>query len=124
MTLKILLAYFFVCLIERPQDDITFIATNVIHELFGKDKNYIQGVIGELPQLSTLKELIDAIKDNPLLFKLKTLDLKDFLAVAGGISFSAFGTKLIAAAARAAVLLHGPRLRHCHPQGLQQDHPG
>jgi hypothetical protein len=104
LTLKVLLAYYFVGLQEDRSSDITFVAINVIRSIYGSEKGYILGVIEELPQLNTLAELLDAMLSNPVLYKLKGFELKDFYNLLGGISFSALGGKLVIAACEAPCL--------------------
>lgn len=104
LTLKVLLAYFFLTLQENPNEDVTFIATNVIRSIYGTEKDYILGVIEDLTHMATLSDLLVAIRSNPILFKLKNLDLKDTIAIVGSISFAALGPKVIAAAAEAPCL--------------------
>lgn len=104
LTLKVLLAYYFVCLEEVADDGLEFIATNIIRSIYGTEKGYLMGVIDGLPKLKDLGDLLAAIQTNPTLFKLKALDIKDLLAVISGISFSGLGGKVIAASAEAPCL--------------------
>lgn len=104
LTLKVLLAYYFVCLEETSDDGLELVSTNIIRSIYGTEKGYILGVVGELPKLTTLEDLLIAIQTNPTLFKLKSLDLKDMLSVISGISFSGLGGKIIAASAEAPCL--------------------
>jgi len=104
LTLKVLLAYYFLSLQENPSEDVTFIGVNVIRSIFGTEKGYILGVIEDLPRMPMLPDLLAAIHNNPILYKLKTVGLKDFIGVVGGISFASMGNKVIAAAAEAPCL--------------------
>lgn len=104
LTLKVLLAYYFVTLSEDVMSGIEFVATNVIRSLFGTDKGYIHGVIENLGRLETLGALLNAIHANPILYKLKSLGMKDFTHIVGSISFSALGPKVISAACEAPCL--------------------
>lgn len=104
LTLKVLLAYYFICLEEVSDDGLEFIATNIIRSIYGTEKGYLMGVIDGLPKLVNLGDLLAAIQTNPTLFKLKALDIKDLLAVISGISFSGLGGKVIAASAEAPCL--------------------
>jgi hypothetical protein len=104
LTLKVLLAYFFLTLQENPSDDMVFIGVNVIRSIYGTEKDYILGVIEELPRMTTLSDLVGAIRDNPILFKLKVLDQKSMIAMAGSIGFAALGPKVIAASTEAPCL--------------------
>lgn len=104
LTLKVLLAYYFVALQEEPTTDIEFIALNVIRTLFGTEKGYITGVIEDLPRMGSLVDLLKAIHSLPELYKLRSMGLKDFIFIVGSISFSAMGPKVISAAAEAPCL--------------------
>lgn len=104
MTLKVLLAYFFVGLQEENNTDLVLVASNVIRGIYGSEKGYILGVIEEVPKMATLEDLLGAMRSNPVLYKLKATDLKDMLAVIGGISFAALGNKVILAACEAPCL--------------------
>lgn len=104
LTLKVLLAYFWVGLQEEPTNDIEFIALNVIRTLFGTEKGYVMGVIDGLKRMSTLLDLLKAIHELPELYKLRSMGLKDFIYIVGSISFSAMGPKVISAACEAPCL--------------------
>lgn len=104
LTLKVLLAYFFLSLQEKATEDMTFIGINVIRSIYGTEKDYILGVIEDLPRMATLNDLAMAIRSNPILFKLKTLDQKGIIGLAGSIGYAALGPKVIAAACEAPCL--------------------
>ena len=104
MTLKVLLTYYYVGLIEDDPTELSFVAMNVIREIYGADKGFVLTVIEGLERLLTLGQLLMAIKANPILYKLKTLELKDFLSVVGGMSFSTMSPRIIVAAAEAPCL--------------------
>ena len=104
ITLKILLSYYFVCLMETRLTDVQFVATNVIRGVYGLEKTTIDNVISDLPLLKDLKGLLDVIHHMPALYKLKTMTLKDFLTIVGRMSFSALGQHIVASAAEAPCL--------------------
>lgn len=104
LTLKVLLAYYYVCLQESPSDELDFIVLNIVSTLFGTRRDYVLGVIEELPRITTLPDLLEQIKANPILFKLKTLSLKELITIVGSISFAAMGPKIISVAAEAPCL--------------------
>lgn len=104
LTLKVLLAYYFLSLQESNVDDVVFIGLNVIRSLYGTEKDYILGVVDELPQMANLMDLLKAIHSNPILFKLKYLTLKELIANVGSISFAALGPKIVSAASEAPCL--------------------
>lgn len=105
MTLKILLAYFFVGLEEPLNSDLELVTINVCRTIFGADKGQVMGVIENLGRLSTLMDLHKAMLENPFLYKLKTISFKDFLHVVGGISFAALGRWVVGAAVEAPCLM-------------------
>lgn len=98
LTLKILLAYYFVGLQEDGNADLGFITTNVVREIYGSDKGYVEGVIENVPQLTNIPDLLKAMHDNPTLYKTKQLGLKELIASMGGISFMSLGGKVIGVA--------------------------
>lgn len=104
LTLKTLLAYYFVSLQEPQGSDLELVATNVIREVYGTDKGYVLGVIQDLQemgQMHNIEQLLTAINKNPTLYKLKGYGLKDFIGAISGITFAALGNKVIGAACEA-----------------------
>lgn len=112
MTLKVLLAYYFIGLEEENNTDLELVTINVVRSIYGSEKGFVLGVIEGLPKLNRLGAskpgqedgLLEAIHQNPILFKLKSLTLKDFIQLIGGIMFSSIGPKVIAAACEAPCL--------------------
>jgi hypothetical protein len=104
LTLKVLLAYYMICIQEDVTTDLELLALNVIRSIYGSEKGYILGVVEGVPKLSTLEQLFDAIRNNPVLYQLKGVEFKDFMALLGGISFVALGSKVIIASAEAPCL--------------------
>lgn len=104
LTLKVLLAYYMICIQEDVTTDLELLALNVIRSIYGSEKGYILGVVEGMPKLSTLQDLFEAIRNNPVLYQLKGVEFKDFMALLGGISFVALGSKVIIAAAEAPCL--------------------
>lgn len=104
LTLKVLLAYYFLGLQESSLTDLVFIGQNVIRSIYGTDKDYILGVIDGAPKMANLPDLLVSIRANPILFKLKNLTLKDTIQLVGSISFAALGPRIISAAAEAPCL--------------------
>lgn len=102
--LKILLAYYYVCLMENPNTDYQFVAENVIRNVFGIELSLIQGVISDLGYLGNIKDLLAAINKSPVLYKLKGLNLRDFLGLTGRMSFSAVGKHVVNASLEAPCL--------------------
>jgi len=104
LTLKVLLSYYMICIQEDVTTDLELLALNVIRSIYGSEKGYILGVVEGVPKLSTLEQLFEAIRNNPVLYQLKGVEFKDFMALLGGISFVALGSKVIIASAEAPCL--------------------
>jgi len=62
-------------------------------------------VIGEVGHLRTLEDLLKAIHANPILYKLKGVDLKDFMALGSSIVMTALKGPVVGAALEAPCLL-------------------
>ena len=104
LTLKILLAYYFIGLEEENGTDLELVGTNVIRSINGGEKGVILNVIDDLPRMALLEDILVAIRKNPVLFKLKSLDMKDFMFLISTMTFSALGGRLVIAAAEAPCL--------------------
>lgn len=104
MILKMLLIYYYVGLIEQDDDELELVSMNVIRSIYGAEKGVALSAIDGVPQLKNLPELLEAIKANPALYKLKHTSLADFMAVVGSISFSAMKGNVVKAAAEAPCL--------------------
>lgn len=104
MTLKILLAYYFVGLEEPLNTDLELVTINVCRTIFGADKGFVLGVIEGLGRLPTLIELHEAIINNPVLYKLKTVSFKDFLHLVSTITYASLGKQVVGASTEAPCL--------------------
>lgn len=104
LTLKVLLSFYFVGLQETNNTDLELVTANVVGEIYGTDKGYIDGVISGVPKLENLGDLLKAIQTNPTLYKLKHLGLKELISSMGGISFMSLGNKIVASACEAPCL--------------------
>lgn len=104
-TLKTLLAFYVVCLMELPNTDLQLVGENVVRNIFGFEKQFILGVIEDVPHLQNLEELVVAIRKNPILYKLNGLTLKEMMALCGALTFTALGSKVVVAACEAPCLL-------------------
>lgn len=98
-TLRIILAYYYVCLMEDTSTDYKYVAQNAIKAALRYDINDIRDVIDDLGYVGSLPELIAAITSHPQLFALSKLDMAGLIAVAGTIFFSTSGFKFIVSAA-------------------------
>lgn len=98
-TLRILLAYYYVCLIESPDVDYTFIAQNSIQQALKFPGMRVRRVIEDLGYVSTIQELLNIIREHPELLPLNRLDLSGLIQAASGIFFANSGFKQIVPAA-------------------------
>lgn len=104
-TLKCLLAFYVVCLIEQPNTDLVLVGQNVLREIYNTEKEFALAVIEDVPHLDSLESLLNAIRANPILFKLKGLGMKDFIALNSSLIFAALGSQVVGAASEAPCLL-------------------
>jgi len=104
MTLKILLAHYFIGLEEPVNSDLELVTINVTRSIFGADKGFVLGVIENVGRLPTLVELHEAIIENPVLYKLKTVTFRDFLHLVSTYTFAALGKHVVGAATEAPCL--------------------
>lgn len=104
-TLKVLLSFYVVCLVEQPNTDLQFVGENVVRTVFGMEKDFTQGVIEGVPHLATLEQLAIEIRKNPQLYKLRGLGLKDLIALVSSLTFTGLGNKVVGAAAEAPCLM-------------------
>jgi len=120
-TFKNLLAFYIVCLIE-PVDtpDLTLVGINVLHEVFRTDREFALSVIEGVPHMKGLEDLLTAAKANPILFKLKVVTMKDFIAILSSLTFSGLGGRVVGAASEAPCLLAGFVYACARFRGLQK----
>lgn len=104
-TLKCLLAHYVVCLSEQPNTDLIFVTENVIRSIYGMEKDFILGVVEDVPHLNSLGDLLNAIHNNSILYKLKGLTLKDLISVCSSLTFTGLGAPVVGAASEHACLL-------------------
>lgn len=97
--LKIILAYYYVCLLEGPIESLSYVATNSIRSALPFSIDDINGVIEGLGFIGTLPDLHKAIVTNPELFSLSRLDISGLLQAGSGIFFAPSGYRQIVQAA-------------------------
>lgn len=106
LTLKVLLAHYFIGLEEPVGSDVELVTINVLRNIYGTDKGYIVTVLEQVDEpLTDLIALHKAIISNPTLYKLKHLSFKDFLHVIGSITYAALGKHIIGAACECPTLM-------------------
>lgn len=97
--LKIILAYYFVCLLEGPIPELTYVAKNSIRSALPFSINDIGDVIDAMGYVGTLADLHKVITTHPELFSLSRLDLSGLIQAGGGIFFAPSGYRQIVQAA-------------------------
>lgn len=106
LTLKVILAHYFIGLEEPIGSDVDLVTINVLRNIYGTDKGYIVMVLEQLDgRLTDLVALHKAIITNPTLYKLKHLSFKDFLHVIGTITYAALGKHIVGAACECPTLM-------------------
>lgn len=103
--LKVLLVYYVVCLMEQEGTDLTLVGQNVVRTVYNWQADFTLGVIEDVGHLRNLEDLLKAVQKNPVLYKLKGVDLKDFMALASSIVFTALKGPVVGAAVEAPCLL-------------------
>lgn len=99
MTLRIIIAHYFVCLFENPTVDFTFVSQNAISRSLRIPQTDVLNVIGDLGYLGKLEDLLGAIKAEPSLFSLSRLDLGGLVAAGSSIFFATSGFRMLMGAA-------------------------
>lgn len=97
--LKIILAYYYVCLLEGPQNDLGFIANNSIRNALPFSVSDIQEVIEDMGHIGTVQDLLKTINTHPELLPLNRLDIQGLLQAAQGIFFAPSGYRQVVQAA-------------------------
>lgn len=103
MHLEIILTHYWVCMTESSNVNREFITVNVCKDVLHirTADNYIQ----EIPEMDGIKSLLDVLHDYPQMYKLKAMDLKDFLSILSKLSFSSVGRQVITSAVEAPCLM-------------------
>lgn len=90
-TLRVILAHYYVCLSESPSVDYNFISMNAVSRALRLTQNTVVEALEGVGYISTVQELLDAIKKHPSLFTLTRLDIGSLVAVGSGVFFSTSG---------------------------------
>lgn len=98
-TLRIVIAYYYVCLLEDQNTDYNFIAQNSIQQALKFPGMRIRRTIEELGYVATIHELLRVIKEHPELLPLSRLDISGLIQAASGIFFANSGFKQLVPAA-------------------------
>ena len=99
MIVRVILAYYYVCLLENSRDDFSFVAQNSIHAALRFPIPFIQETIKDLGFVNTLPELLKALTTHPALQSLSRLDLPGLVQAGTTIFFSTSGFKQLTGAA-------------------------
>jgi hypothetical protein len=99
ITLRIILAHYYVCLSESPSVDFTFISQNAVSRALKIQQSVVSDVIENLGYLGKLSDLLDAIKQEASLFALSKLDIGGLVAAGSSIFFSTSGFRMLMGAA-------------------------
>uniref|UniRef100_A0AAU8KX49 Virion structural protein n=1 Tax=Pantoea phage Survivor TaxID=3232176 RepID=A0AAU8KX49_9CAUD len=99
MTLRIILAHYFVCLSEDPNVDWKFVSANAVSRSLRVSQQDVLEVADEVGFLSKLEDLQKAIVNHPALFPLKRLDIGGLVAAGSSIFFATSGFRQLMGAA-------------------------
>lgn len=99
ITLRIILAHYFVCLSESQNVDYMFISQNAVSRALRVSQTQVLDVTQELGYLGSIKDLLKAIHDTPALFSLSRLDLGGLVAAGSSVFFSTSGFRMLMGAA-------------------------
>lgn len=99
MTLRIILAHYFVCLAEDPNVDYKFVSANAISRSLRVPQNQVLEIIEDLGFISRLEDLRQAIVKHPVLFPLQRLDIGGLIAAGSSVFFATSGFRQLMAAA-------------------------
>lgn len=99
ITLRIILGHYFVCLSESKDIDWSFVSQNAVSRALRVPQSDVLAVIEEVGYISTLAELLEAIKKHPSLFALSKLDMGGLVAAGSSVFFSTSGFRMLMGAA-------------------------
>ena len=104
LTLRIVLGHYVNCVFEPDSDEHSFVSSNAIKSAFGINRDTSQMIIDDIGYLKDVVALVNAIKEEPTLFKLKNLFLADFIAMTSRLTYIGVGGKVVS------VMLESPFL--------------
>lgn len=94
-TLKIIATHFVNCIFEGDTPETGYLSTNVIKTVWNLDAAFSSYIIDELGFLGDTGKFVDAFRNEPSLFKLKSTSLSDFVAQMGRLSMFGVGSKVM-----------------------------
>lgn len=99
MTLRIILAHYYVCLSENPNVEYKFVSANAVSRALRVPQDQVMEIIDDLGYLGKLEDLRQAIVKHPALFALQRLDLGGLVAAGSSIFFATSGFRQLMGAA-------------------------
>lgn len=99
MTLKIILAHYYVCLSEDPNTDFEFVSANAVSTSLRVPQTQVLEITKEIGFCAKLEDLQKAIVSHPALFSLSRLDVGGLTAAGSSIFFATSGFRQLMAAA-------------------------
>lgn len=96
--LQLIFANFHTMQYESGSGDYQFVSTNVLNTALGLDRSVTASIIEDMGFITTIRELITYISTKPELYKLNSLNLKEFITVGSTIWFSSVGKQIVGAA--------------------------
>lgn len=105
--LRIILGHYINCLFERDTEELAFISANAIKTAFNIDIGFSQRIVDDVGYIDTPVKLLNAIKNEPSLFKLKEKSLTELIGACARITFSGLGTGVTAVMLESPLLMIG-----------------
>lgn len=94
-TLKIILGHYVNCLFEPDTTETGYVSANAIKTTFKIDNGFSQRIIDDIGYLPNVSAVVDAIKTEPTLFKMKNLTLMEFIAISSSLVYIGTGSKVV-----------------------------
>lgn len=94
-TLKIILGHYVNCMFEGKSDETGYISANALKSAFNISTSYSQTIIDDIGFLGSVANVVDALKTEPTLFKLKNLTLLEFVSVSSSLVYFGVGSKVV-----------------------------
>lgn len=94
-TLLIILGHYVNCLFEGNTEETGYVSANAIKTAFRIDNSYSQSIIDDIGYLPNIVKVLEAIKTEPSLFKLKNLTLMELIAMSGSLTYVGLGSKVV-----------------------------
>lgn len=99
MTLRVILAHYYVCLSEDQNTDYMFVSQNAVSRALRIPQSTVAEIIEGLGYVAKLEDLLRVIKEEPSLFALSKLDIGSLVAGGSSVFFSTSGFRQLMGAA-------------------------